>query len=291
MRKHYSRQNLILLRMRLSRCAHTSNKWGFPCINPCVAVAYQVSSVLRFCPNFLVTPVSKIIFGDHIISSFTCILVPSVAILLASISEGHSSGIENVSHGTVCIAVRQMHETRRFSLIYISAVLGMNAFISLLLLSYDLVFDDDGYNGGKAAEKRKKRKDYSDDEDRKSGSEAKRGESRRRENRGEEKDRRRERRTSFSSSDEEGREKRNIEKRERRRSPGNSDDNRREKRKKENRERHRRNSSSDEGRMEKRKRENRERRREASSNEGDGRIERKRNSQAGDYSRSHKVRL
>ena len=286
MRKHYSRQNLILLRMRLSRCAHTSNKWGFPCINPCVAVAFQVSSVLRFCPNFLVTPVSKIIFGDHIISSFTCILVPSVAILLASISEGHSSGIENVSHGTVCIAVRQMHETRRFSLIYISAVLGMNAFISLLLLSYDLVFDDDGYNGGKAAEKRKKRKDYSDDEDRKSGSEAKRGESRRRENRGEEKDRRRERRTSFSSSDEEGREKRKIEKRERRRSPGNSDENRRE-----NRERHRSNSSSDGERREKRKRENRERRREASSSEGDGRIERKKNSQGGDYSRSHKVRF
>ena len=108
MRKHYSRQNLILLRMRLSRCAHTSNKWGFPCINPCVAVVYQVSSVLRFCPNFLVTPVSKIIFGDHIISSFTCILVPSAAILLVSIGEGRSSGIENVSHGTICLAVRQM---------------------------------------------------------------------------------------------------------------------------------------------------------------------------------------
>lgn len=154
--------------------------------------------------------------------------------------------------------------------------------------NYHLVFDDDGYDGGKAAEKRKKRKDYSDDEDRKSGSEAKRGESRRRENRWEEKDRRRERRTSFSSSDEEGREKRKIEKRERRRSPGNSDENRREKRKKENRERHRSNSSSDGERREKRKRENRERRREASSSEGDGRIERKRNSRAGDYSRSHK---
>lgn len=129
-RKHYSRQNLILLRMRLSRCAHTSNKWGFPCINPCVAVVYQVSSVLRFCPNFLVTPVSKIMLFDHIISSFTCILVPSAAILLFSIGEGCSSGIENVSHGTICLAVREMHETGIFSLIYISAVLGMNALIS-----------------------------------------------------------------------------------------------------------------------------------------------------------------
>ena len=82
-----------------------------------------------------------------------------------------------------------------------------------------------------------------------------------------------------------------IEKRERRRSPGNSDENRREKRKKENRERHRSNCSSDGERREKRKRENRERRREASSSEGDGRIERKKNSQAGDYSRSHKVRF
>ena len=47
-------------------------------------------------------------FCDHIISSFTCILVPSAAILLVSIGEGCGSGIEDVSHGTICLAIRQM---------------------------------------------------------------------------------------------------------------------------------------------------------------------------------------
>ena len=52
--------------------------------------------------------VNQIMFCDRIISSFTSILLPSAAILLVSIGEGHSSGIENVSHGTICIAIRQM---------------------------------------------------------------------------------------------------------------------------------------------------------------------------------------
>ena len=55
MRKHCYRQNLILLRMRLSRCAHTSNKWVFPRMNACIVVVDQVFSDIRFCPNFLVS--------------------------------------------------------------------------------------------------------------------------------------------------------------------------------------------------------------------------------------------
>ena len=61
-----------------------------------------------FCPNFLVTPVSQIKFCDHIISSFTCILVLTAAIVLVSVGEGRSSGNENVSHGTIFLAVRKM---------------------------------------------------------------------------------------------------------------------------------------------------------------------------------------
>ena len=290
MRKHCYRQNLILLRMRLSRCAHTSNKWVFPCMNACIVVVDQVFSDIRFCPNFLVSEPNYVLWPYY---QFFHIHSPSQCCDPFGQHRRRSQFWNRECFTWYYLYCSTPNETRRFSLISISAVLGMNALISWLLPSYDLVFDDDGYDGGKAAEKRKKRKeqDYSDDEYGNSRSEVKRGGSRGRENRGEEKGRRREKRTSFSSSDEEGREKRKIEKRERRRSPGNSDENRREKRKKENRERHRSNSSSDGERREKRKRENRERRREASSSEGDGRIERKKNSQAGDYSRSHKVRF
>lgn len=129
MRKHYSRQNLILLRMRLSRCAHTSNKWGFPCINPCVAVVYQVSSVLRFCPNFLVTPVSKIIFGDYIISSFTCIRRSQCCDPFGQ--HRRRSQLWNRECFTwYYLSCSTPNEPRRFSLMYISADLGMNALIS-----------------------------------------------------------------------------------------------------------------------------------------------------------------
>jgi len=47
-------------------------------------------------------------FCDHFISSFTCILVSSNAIVLVSVGKGLQLWEQYVLHGPFCLAVRKM---------------------------------------------------------------------------------------------------------------------------------------------------------------------------------------